>query len=1027
MIKLTAKIVIFVWLFELMLPVLQETGPSEAYATNFLCAQDLNGDGYTDSEGETAQCVSSQKGQLCPIGAVNCTDQISAPICPPGSTLNTTTDKCEANPTITCLSGYAYDSSLDICVQDASCPSNGVLNINTDLCEILLNDGSCPIGYTYSNIYQACIQDISCPSGGVYNTVRDRCEIASTLTCPSGYTFNSGTGKCEQAPTCPSGSTYSTTVDKCVQNATIGCPSGYTYNAGNGKCEQNPSCPSGGSYSTANNRCEASYSNTYQCSYSGAVYGNASTCSNNCYNWAYCNANPYSYSVPASISLSYSGPLFGYPAGANQLHIWGSGSTLYFDSFTNDADGNTISSRSAAVTVSGASFSGSSWAYGGTWSGFFANNGSSLCNWIGECVYVSGVYMSTNIGGVEWYDRQDIATNGSGYLYISPYGNNSTYIYFYTNGTGYTYSCPLGGYSCVGSPPYCTQYYGCNTLYNCPSGYSWNGSTCIANPTCGSGGSLNGTTDKCEITPSFTCPGGFTYDSGTGKCVATATCSSGGVLNTAADLCQMSQINDCPSGYTYDSTNNICQSAVVCNPGTFDGALDKCKVVASSLCPSGYTFNATSGKCEKAPVCPSGATYSAAADKCVIAADHQCPGNTTYSSSSRLCEAIPICSAGVYDPVKDGCNEGANICPLGNYACLPNAQGVNQCSPNACIDTDTTQAEITKVDDSMLQDDGPRDADGNCLGQIYLFTGRGMRCRPSGYSTGFGNCCNKSQGAQKDGIGNAASTFNGIKNTIAGVKTAMDIVNVGSVAAQVGGSDGALAIGESVLTPGAVDLINVDTGLTIQTFPGISGQSLNGINSSMGADAAATQAMQNYAAQIGPQIALAAVTMAIKDPVLSNAVNLVGQALLGAGPVGIGLAVVSLAMSVFTVKCDQQDIETSTLNDSKYCHYVGDYCDKKWPILGCVQKARGYCCFNSKLGRIIHEQGRPQLQVFQPNGAWGSGESPNCRGFTPEEFQMLDFGKMDLSEYFSELQTKAVETIQQNATDKVQQYYQNIR
>ena len=50
------------------------------------------------------------------------------------------------------------------------------------------------------------------------------------------------------------------------------------------------------------------------------------------------------------------------------------------------------------------------------------------------------------------------------------------------------------------------------------------------------------------------------------------------------------------------------------------------------------------------------------------------------------------------------------------------------------------------------------------------------------------------------------------------------------------------------------------------------------------------------------------------------------------------------------------------------------------------------CNFNSKLARIINEQGRPQL-----NKGWGSASNPECKGFTPEEFQKLDFSKIDFA------------------------------
>src|SRR3546814_6900685 len=64
------------------------------------------------------------------------------------------------------------------------------------------------------------------------------------------------------------------------------------------------------------------------------------------------------------------------------------------------------------------------------------------------------------------------------------------------------------------------------------------------------------------------------------------------------------------------------------------------------------------------------------------------------------------------------------------------------------------------------------------------------------------------------------------------------------------------------------------------------------------------------------------------------------------------------------------------LRGSGMCVEVGSYCSSK--ILGiCVQKSRSHCCFNTKLGRIIQEQGRPQLKSFADG--WGPVKTPNCR------------------------------------------------
>jgi conjugal transfer mating pair stabilization protein TraN len=90
-----------------------------------------------------------------------------------------------------------------------------------------------------------------------------------------------------------------------------------------------------------------------------------------------------------------------------------------------------------------------------------------------------------------------------------------------------------------------------------------------------------------------------------------------------------------------------------------------------------------------------------------------------------------------------------------------------------------------------------------------------------------------------------------------------------------------------------------------------------------------------------------------------------------------------------------------------------------------VQRAKTYCCFNSKLGRIIQEQGREQLQDFQPRENWGSGKSPNCVGFTPEQFSMLDFSRIDLGEFIGDIQGQMKTNIEKGVENKVNDYYNN--
>lgn len=145
----------------------------------------------------------------------------------------------------------------------------------------------------------------------------------------------------------------------------------------------------------------------------------------------------------------------------------------------------------------------------------------------------------------------------------------------------------------------------------------------------------------------------------------------------------------------------------------------------------------------------------------------------------------------------------------------------------------------------------------------------------------------------------------------------------------------------------------------------------------------------------------------------------------GIDPTSIAISLaVNFMIEVLLQGCDQEDMETGMLRGSGMCHEVGTYCTAK--ILGlCIQKAKGHCCFNTKLGRIIQEQGRPQLKSFNGLG-WGTPQQPYCRGFTPDEFQALDFSKMDLSEYYADVEARSQSKIQIDMKDRIDAYLQTV-
>lgn len=120
--------------------------------------------------------------------------------------------------------------------------------------------------------------------------------------------------------------------------------------------------------------------------------------------------------------------------------------------------------------------------------------------------------------------------------------------------------------------------------------------------------------------------------------------------------------------------------------------------------------------------------------------------------------------------------------------------------------------------------------------------------------------------------------------------------------------------------------------------------------------------------------------------------------------------------------CSKEEKQLDERDRKGLCSYVGSYCSKK--ILGvCVTKKKAYCCFESKLTRIIQEEGRKQL-----GRPWGKPKEEQCEGFTIQEFQQLDLSKMDFSEVYADFLEAAKLPNEVDATiqiqQRIEQYYQ---
>ncbi len=119
--------------------------------------------------------------------------------------------------------------------------------------------------------------------------------------------------------------------------------------------------------------------------------------------------------------------------------------------------------------------------------------------------------------------------------------------------------------------------------------------------------------------------------------------------------------------------------------------------------------------------------------------------------------------------------------------------------------------------------------------------------------------------------------------------------------------------------------------------------------------------------------------------------------------------------------CSAEEKELAGERHAGNTHYLGRRCAKR--VLGvCVKREREWCVFGSKLGRILHEQARPQLGI-----GWG-----HCEGFTVAEIERIDFDRLDLTEFTENLEDGAHEPAlalpdrhgtQADMADRVRDFY----
>ena len=529
-------------------------------------------------------------------------------------------------------------------------------------------------------------------------------------------------------------------------------------------------------------------------------------------------------------------------------------------------------------------------------------------------------------------------------------------------------------------------------------------SDCSYSYTC----SLNGDTfddhwacaQQCNegVSCTSTCPSGYTRSGS--LCIANPTCSGGGTLNTSTDKCEYTPTFNCSSGFTYDSVIGYCVKSATCTHyGTLNTRIDKCQLNYSHSCPGGYSYNSSLGVCQVSPTCPSGSSYDNSLNKCARANTWSCPSGMTLTGS--------ICYISVFCPDSGSLNKDTDLCEATATPTCFTQEYTYDNSADRCVsapicdygyfdaDIDLCRLSASSICPSDYHYDGndkcvevpPCPTDALYSVTINSCTIAAIYDCPDGqeYSP-LSRFCESYPMCSEDGLYSEElhACFFGYTCPLGAERICLPEPETGimkcspndciSPADQSG--DDAEADTKSYHDDGTRDDHTGECEGDIYIFNGK-----------------------------GSVCMLAGVKTSF-----FNCCNTSDGSFL-----------------ILKKACKPKSIETVQAVKAKRCRYIGSYCAKKWPLVGCVQRAETYCCFNSKLGRIIQEQGRLQLKAFAPNGAWGSAKHPHCVGLTPEQFSMIDFSKLDLSEFIADITGQMQTRILDNAEDKVNDFYNNYQ
>lgn len=946
-----------------------------------------------------------------------------------GSSIDNSDCQAKLGSAAACPAGYVQQGGQCVKTTAATvtyaCPSGW--NLAGNQCNLVtvqqatLTDYTCPTGFTLSGTtctetQAATVSGYSCPAGYMLSgttCTSNQSQAASPIyTCPNGWT-RSGT-LCTGPVTQPAGTQYSCpsgwtlSGNTCTQTTTqaasptYSCPASYTLNGSvcqevlNQAATPTYSCPAGFLVSGSNCVQTSSYAATPSYSCPSGLTLSGTTCTGTS---SY--AASAAWSCPAGWTLSgttcsqavnYATSTMSCPSGgtasqfrfachASQWDIVYSYSTqTYYLSTLTDC-GTLASEPTCSLASQNAQAPQTTWYnYYGLGSQFTETDFVYTC--AGSTNLGSGASATYCIAGSGCYDEAGVAgvpgVPGASYLGATCTGSS-------TQGATPNYSCPSGG-SLSGSTCITSTSQPANVSYACPSGGTLSGANCTTTTsqaasvlyTCPVGFTLAGTT--CSQTLSqgasaaYSCPTGATLSGN--QCVTTSSqpaataygCPAGYTLSgttcTGSGTQTASVTYSCPAGWTQTGTNCTLSSTIAASP--------------AYACPTGMTLSGTQCLASQAATpeysCPTG--FIVDGSTCTqrqtqtATATYSCPAGTTVSGANCIATVATTGSGGANGmncmPPTQVCVDSSPATRIVDGVAVTHDcwqwQATYQCGTlTSANDCPTLQAKSNcSFDHEVCLDDPPS---GTCQvrSEIYKCTTPSASTGSTAYSCSGDVYCLDGSCTQ---IPRSSSPDL--------AKTLVAINAMGDATKQFDTTNLTIFDGQATgCHKPLFGLVNCCAGKVSGLLTG------------------------------------------------ASAVTAMTGLLTGNFTMLLGLVTQFLPL----LMCSREEMLLDVKDRVGLCHYVGEYCSSHF-LFVCATMRKTYCCFQSKLARVIQEQGKAQLGLD-----FGSAKSPNCSGFTVDQFSRLDLSRMDFTEVFSDF-TSAVSlpnSLQTSAEiqQKVQAYYQN--